>query len=95
MTWLQNLGPGLPAAGWGGWSHAEASKLKSQVRLSLSGMRSPFEARDLPALGPPRTEASQLGVIAGSITRWLPSLLMHSENGPASAAGRHVRETLG
>lgn len=34
------------------------------------------------------TEAVQLGVVAGSITKWLPSLLTQSENGPASTAGR-------
>lgn len=43
---------------------------------------------DRPALGPPRTGAVQLVVVAGSITKWLPSLLTQSENGPASTAGR-------
>lgn len=34
------------------------------------------------------TEAVQLGVVAGSISKWLPSLLTQSENGRASTAGR-------
>lgn len=65
MTWPQNFGPALPVGLCGGVgrleSHVVTSKLKSQVRLSLSGVRSPFAAgtglrlahlaRRLPSLG--------------------------------------------
>lgn len=81
-------GPALSAGLCGGVSHFVASKLESQVQRSLSGVRLPFAVGERPALGPPRTEAAQLGVVAGSITRWLPSLLVRSENGPASTVGR-------
>lgn len=65
MTWLHNFGPDLPVGLCGGAgrleSHVVASKLKSQVRLSLSRVRSPLGAgtglrlvhlaRRLPSLG--------------------------------------------
>lgn len=48
MTWLQNFGLALPVGLCGGVgrleSHVMTSKLKSQVRLPLSGVRLPFGA---------------------------------------------------